>query len=145
MRLGIFAAVIVLLAAVTRLVPHASRRRLRRSVLLFTLNIVVVLGAIATGSAGYVSVAEGFEIASGLLRVLLIINLSALALFDLLFPLARWDFPDILHDLVVGLGTIVLRLPGRTTSERGAKPPRLEMGGRCSRDLMAKPSLDSGL
>lgn len=105
--LGIFAAAIVVLAAVTRLVPHASRRRLRRSVLLFGLYVLVVLATLGIATTGYSSIAEGFELASGLLRVLLIINLSALALFDLLLPLARWNFPDILHDLVVGAAYLV--------------------------------------
>lgn len=107
LRLAVFAAAIVVLAAVTRLVPSAERRRLRRSVLLFGLNIVAVLGTLALASAGFGNIAEGFEIASALLRVLLIINLSALALFDLLLPLSRWDFPDILHDLVVGAAYLV--------------------------------------
>jgi small-conductance mechanosensitive channel/CRP-like cAMP-binding protein len=106
-RLGIFAAAIVVLAAVTRLVPAASRRRLRRSVLLFALYVIAVLGTLGVGAAGFSAVATGFEIASDLLRVLLIINLSALALFDLLLPLARWDFPDILHDLAVGAAYLV--------------------------------------
>jgi small-conductance mechanosensitive channel/CRP-like cAMP-binding protein len=107
LRLGIFAAVIVVLAAVTRLVPGASRRRLRRSVLLFALYVVVVLATGAVRSTGFDEVASGFELASQLLRVLLIINLSALALFDLLLPVARWDFPDILHDLTVGAAYFV--------------------------------------
>jgi CRP-like cAMP-binding protein/small-conductance mechanosensitive channel len=107
LHLGIFAAVIILLAAVTRLVPGASRRRLRRSVLLFALYVVVLLATTAVRSAGFSSIAEGFDLASQLLRVLLIINLSALGVFDLLLPLARWDFPDILHDLAVGAAYFV--------------------------------------
>ena len=109
MRLAIFAAAIVVLAAITRLVPSASRsrRRLRRSVLLFGFNVVAVLGAVGIGAAGWDSVATGFDIASDLLRVLLIINLAALAVFDLLLPLAHWDFPDMLHDLAVGAAYLV--------------------------------------
>ena len=107
LHLGVFAAVIILLAAVTRLVPGASRRRLRRSVLLFALYVVVLLATTAVRSAGFGSIAEGFALASQLLRVLLIINLSALGLFDLLLPLARWDFPDMLHDLSVGAAYLV--------------------------------------
>ncbi len=105
--LAIIAVVIVALAAVTRLVPHASRRRLRRSVVLFTINVVVVLATLAVDALGWHELAEGFELASNLLRVLLIINLSALALFDLLLALLRWDFPDILHDLTVGAAYLV--------------------------------------
>lgn len=102
-----FAAAIVLLAAITRLVPRASRRRLRRSVLLFGLYTLVVFATLGVGIAGFSEVAEGFELASNLLRVLLIINLSALALFDLLLPLIGWDFPDMLHDLTVGTAYLV--------------------------------------
>lgn len=105
--LAIFAAVIVALAAVTRLVPHASRWRLRRSVVLFAINVVVVLATVAVRALGWHGVAEGLDLAGGLLRVLLIINLSALALFDLLLALLRWDFPDILHDLTVGAAYVV--------------------------------------
>ena len=105
--LAIIAAVIVALAAVTRLVPSASRRRLRRSVLLYAFYVVVVLGHLALQSADRSEIAAGFAIAATLLRTLLIINLSALALFDLLLPLARWDFPDMLHDLTVGAAYLV--------------------------------------
>jgi small-conductance mechanosensitive channel len=105
--LAIFAAVIVILAAVTRLVPGASRRRLRRSVLLYAFCVVVVLAQLALSAAGLREIAAGFAFAAGLLRILLIINLAALALFDLLLPLARWDFPDMLHDLTVGAAYLV--------------------------------------
>ncbi len=105
--LAIFAAIIVALAAVTRLVPSASRRRLRRSVLLYGFYVVVVLAHLALTKAHLTELAAGFEIGATLLRTLLIINVSALALFDLLLPLARWDFPDMLHDLTVGAAYLV--------------------------------------
>ncbi|HEX2873977.1 MAG TPA: mechanosensitive ion channel family protein [Polyangiaceae bacterium] len=107
LHLAIFAAVIIALAAVTRLVPGASRRRLRRSVLLYALHVVAVLAGMAIRSAGQTEIAAGFDLANGLLSVLLVINLSALGLFDLLLPLARLDFPDILHDLAVGAAYLV--------------------------------------
>lgn len=105
--LVIFATLIVALAAVTRLVPSASRRRLRRSVLLYAFYVVVVVAHLALQSTQRTEIAAGFEIAAVLLRTLLIINLAALALFDLLLPLARWDFPDMLHDLTVGAAYLV--------------------------------------
>jgi CRP-like cAMP-binding protein/small-conductance mechanosensitive channel len=107
LHLAIFAAVIIALAAVTRLVPGASRRRLRRSVRLFVVNVLVVLATQAVRALGFAGITEGFELACDLLRILLIINLSALALFDLLLTLMRWDFPDILHDLTVGAAYLV--------------------------------------
>lgn len=105
--LAIFAALIIALAAVTRLVPSASRRRLRRSVLLYGFYVVVVLLHGAVAQTHFTEIAAGFEIGATLLRTLLIINLAALALFDLLLPLARWDFPDMLHDLTVGAAYLV--------------------------------------
>ncbi len=107
LRIAIFAAIIVVLAGITRLVPAASRRRLRRSVVLFALYVGVLFANLGVAQTGFQEVAEGFALASDLLRVLLIINLSALALFDLLLPIARWDFPDILHDLTVGAAYVV--------------------------------------
>ena len=107
LHLVIFATVIVALAAVTRFVPGASRRRLRRSVLLYALLVIAVLAGLALRATGLREVAEGFELGSNLLAVLLIINLSAHGLFDLLLPLARLDFPDILHDLAVGAAYLV--------------------------------------
>src|SRR5688500_7844495 len=37
----------------------------------------------------------------------MVVNLAALVLFDLLLRLSRWDYPDILHDLVVGAAYVV--------------------------------------
>jgi small-conductance mechanosensitive channel/CRP-like cAMP-binding protein len=107
LRLATFAAIIVALAAVTRLVPGASRRRLRRSVLLYGVYVVVVLSHLALRRTHLVEVAAGFEIGATLLGTLLMINLAALGLFDLLLQLARWDFPDMLHDLTVGAAYLV--------------------------------------
>jgi CRP-like cAMP-binding protein/small-conductance mechanosensitive channel len=107
LHIAICAAVIIALAAVTRLVPGASRVRLRRSVVLYALYVVVVLVKLLIARLGLKEVAAGFELATSLLEVLLIINLSALGLFDLLLPLTGWDFPDILHDLTVGAAYLV--------------------------------------
>lgn len=105
--LAIFALAIVVLAAVTRYVPAASTRRLRRSVILLAIYAVVIVATTLLALAGFNEVALGFGLAGDLLRVLLIINLSALAIFDLLLPIARWDYPDILHDLTVGAAYLV--------------------------------------
>lgn len=107
LSLVVFALVIVLLAAVTRVVPGASRRRLRRSVLLYAFYVIVVLAQLGLAAAQLHELVTGFALGSSLLRTLLVINLAALALFDLLLPLARWDFPDILHDLTVGAAYLV--------------------------------------
>jgi len=105
--LGVFAVLIVVLATVFRLVPGASRRRLRRSVLLFGLYVVVLLATLLVARSGFTEVARGFGIARDLLAVLLVINMAALAIFDLLLPLIRGGYPDILHDLTVGAAYLV--------------------------------------
>ena len=102
LHVGVLAAVIVALAAIMRLVPSAPRKRLRRSVVLFALHVGLVVAGFALQRFNLPAIAEGVALASSLLEVLLIINLSALALFDLLLPIARVDLPDILHDLTVG-------------------------------------------
>jgi len=106
-QLAVLAAAIVALAAITRHVPGASRRRLSRSVRLYGVYVVVVGLTSALALMKQPELAWGFSLAGDLLRVLLIINLSALALFDLLLALARWDYPDLLHDLVVGAAYLV--------------------------------------
>jgi len=94
---------IVLLAALYRLAPKAPRRRLRRSVVLYVLYVVLigVTHALAFFDA-WLALRSGFDIAVETLEILIIVNLSALALFDLLLHFVRWDYPDILHDLAVG-------------------------------------------
>jgi CRP-like cAMP-binding protein/small-conductance mechanosensitive channel len=107
LHVGVLAAVIVALAAIMRLVPSAPRKRLRRSVVLFALHVGLVVAGFALQRFNLPAIAEGVALASSLLEVLLIINLSALALFDLLLPIARVDLPDILHDLTVGAAYLV--------------------------------------
>jgi len=100
---------IVVVAAIFRATPGAPRRRLRRCVLLFAFYAVATaaeqlfdfLGPPFTGTA----VPLGY--AAQALEVLLIINLVAMALFDLLFHFVRWDYPDIVHELSVGAAYIV--------------------------------------
>jgi len=99
---------IVLLAAIFRAAPRAPRRRLRRSVLLFVLYALILVATQGLEFVGGKSpVSSGFEFGASVLEVLLIINLAALALFDLLLHLARWDYPDIVHDLSVGAAYLV--------------------------------------
>jgi len=57
------------------------------------------------GARGHLS--AGFEVAAETFEILLMINLAALALFDLLLHAVRWDYPDILHDLTVGAAYLV--------------------------------------
>ena len=99
---------IVAVAALFRLVPRAPRRRLRRSVILFGLYAVLVgvANLMVFASAGS-TLSRGFAIATETLEILLIVNMAALALFDLLLHLVAWDYPDILHDITVGAAYLV--------------------------------------
>jgi len=103
---------IVVVAAIFRAAPGASRRRLRRSVLLFAFYAVAVGAEQLCNLIGppFDSTAVPFGYAARALEVLLIINLVALALFDLLFHVIRWDYPDIVHELSVGAAYLIAGL-----------------------------------
>jgi small-conductance mechanosensitive channel len=100
---------IVVVAAIFRLAPWAPRRRLRRLVLLFAFYAVAVGAEQLFDLIGspFASTAVPLGFAAQALEVLLIINLVAFALFDLLFHLIRWDYPDIVHELSVGAAYVV--------------------------------------
>jgi small-conductance mechanosensitive channel/CRP-like cAMP-binding protein len=94
---------IIAFAGLYRLAPKAPRKRLRRSVILYVIYAVLIaairiLALVGTPQA----LSSGLGIAAETLEILLIVNLSALALFDLCLNLVGWDYPDILHDLAVG-------------------------------------------
>jgi small-conductance mechanosensitive channel/CRP-like cAMP-binding protein len=99
---------VILIAALLRLVPQAPRKGLRRSVILLLLYVVVEAGSLPLHYLGADSILRGFEIAGRLLRILLVINLAAQAVFDIAFRLARWNYPDILQDLAVGAAYLVV-------------------------------------
>jgi small-conductance mechanosensitive channel/CRP-like cAMP-binding protein len=102
-----FALAVVVVAGFLRLMPLAPRRRLRRSVILLAFYAAMLtLGPVlrlahAPGAVAVVAVV------SQLLELLLIINLAAIAIFDLLLRVARFDYPDILHDVMVGAAYLV--------------------------------------
>ena len=102
-----FALAVVVVAGLLRLVPRAPRRRLRRSVILlgFYASVLVLGAALSwTSAPGLVA---GLRVAVSVLQLLLVINLLAIALFDLLLRGLRVDYPDILHDVMVGAAYVV--------------------------------------
>jgi small-conductance mechanosensitive channel/CRP-like cAMP-binding protein len=102
-----FALAVVVVAGFLRLMPLAPRRRLRRSVILLGFYAAtLVLGPVLRLAHAPGAVA-GVAVASQLLQLLLVINLAAIAIFDLLLRAARFDYPDILHDVVVGAAYLV--------------------------------------
>jgi CRP-like cAMP-binding protein/small-conductance mechanosensitive channel len=100
---------IVVVAAIFRAAPRAPRRRLRRCVVLFAFYASAIAAEQLFGALQppFSSAAVPLGYVAQALEVLLIINLVAIALFDLLFHLARWDYPDIVHELSVGAAYIV--------------------------------------
>lgn len=99
---------LIVIAALFRKRATAPRRRLRRSAILFALYLLLVLLAFGVGGlATFPRLARGVAIAADLCEILLIINLAALAVFDLLLPAIRVDLPDILHDVTVGAAYLV--------------------------------------
>src|SRR5450631_579885 len=53
------------------------------------------------------ALSTGLLIAVELLQLLLVINLLAITIFDVLLRVCRVDYPDILHDVVVGAAYLV--------------------------------------
>jgi small-conductance mechanosensitive channel/CRP-like cAMP-binding protein len=102
-----FALAVVVVAGFLRLVPLAPRRRLRRCVILLGFYAATLALGPALRLAHVPGAAAGVAIAGQLLELLLLINLAAIALFDLLLRVARVEYPDILHDVVVGAAYVV--------------------------------------
>jgi small-conductance mechanosensitive channel/CRP-like cAMP-binding protein len=97
-----FALAVVVVAGFLRLMPLAPRRRLRRTVILLGFYAASLLFVEVSRLAHAPAFASGLTIASELLQLLLVINLVAIAIFDLALSAAHYDYPDILHDVVVG-------------------------------------------
>ena len=102
-----FALAIVVVAGFLRLLPTAPRQRLRRSVILLGFYASTLVAGLALRWAHAPGLARGLEVASELLQLLLIINLVAISLFDLLLRACRVAYPDILHDVLVGAAYLV--------------------------------------
>ncbi|MEP7053245.1 MAG: mechanosensitive ion channel family protein [Pseudomonadota bacterium] len=102
-----FALAIVVVAGFLRLLPAAPRRRLRRSVILLGFYASTLVAGLALRWAHAPGVVLGLGVASQLLQLLLVINLVAIAVFDLLLRACRVDYPDILHDVLVGAAYLV--------------------------------------
>ena len=98
-------AVILLAFLVNRFAPQ-KRRRIGRVVTIFVLHIVafgLCQVAKATGASVW---AERLYILSELLEAFTIVNIGALAIFDLALPAVGFDVVSITSDLLVGLAYI---------------------------------------
>ena len=102
-----FALAVVVVAGLLRLAPLAPRRRLRRSVILLGFYAAVLILGVALSWTLAPGVVAGLRVAANVLQLLLVINLLAIAVFDLLLRALRIDYPDILHDVMVGAAYVV--------------------------------------
>ncbi|MES1178633.1 MAG: mechanosensitive ion channel family protein [Myxococcales bacterium] len=97
-----FALAVVVVAGFLRLAPLAPRHRLRRSVILLGFYAAVLVLQTALHWVHAPEVVAAVQVAAELVQLLIVINLVAIALFDLTLRACRIGYPDILHDVVVG-------------------------------------------
>ena len=102
-----FALAVVAVAGFLRLAPLAPRRRLRRSVFLLGFYAATLTLSAALSWTSAPGLVAGLGVAAQLLQLLLVINLLAISIFDLLLRALRVDYPDILHDVMVGAAYVV--------------------------------------
>ncbi|HEX7452421.1 MAG TPA: mechanosensitive ion channel family protein, partial [Polyangiaceae bacterium] len=102
-----FVVAVVVVAGFLRLLPKAPRRRLRRSVILLGFYAGMLMLSIGLRWTHAPALSTGLLIAVELLQLLLVINLLAITIFDVLLRVCRVDYPDILHDVVVGAAYLV--------------------------------------
>lgn len=109
-RLGALAVALVVSAFLIGRLAPGKRRKIRRAIVPFVLELVAVLVAAGMKVAGRDEWAEHPLLAARLIEVWIIINLSALLLFDIVLPRVRMRFADIVQDLVVGGAYLVAAL-----------------------------------
>ena len=108
--LGLFAGVVVV-ATLVNLLARANRARLRRVVILYAMYVAAFATFELLGQTG--ASAEWIDracIATEVLRVITIVNLTGTLLFSVFLPLVRVSTPMIARDLAVGIGYLVSTL-----------------------------------
>ncbi|HEV8551082.1 MAG TPA: mechanosensitive ion channel family protein [Polyangiaceae bacterium] len=100
--IAIYGVAILISAALVRLVPGTPRARLRHSVFLFA--VCVVVAAVNAFARAHVpeSFAAGLHFTEALLGLLLAVQLGALIVFDIGLRALRFRPSDILRDLALG-------------------------------------------
>ena len=98
---------IVVVAGLLRLRRSNRSVRLRRSVVLYVLYLILATGAYFGAAFGPALWLTVLTISTELMVVLLIINLAALLVFDVGLHGLNLRIPDIVHDLVVGTAYVI--------------------------------------
>lgn len=106
---GLFVAVIVTAALVNRFNP-GHRSRVRRTVILFIVYVVIAGLKIALSAAGLDVWAGRFGVAAELLAAFTVVNVAATVLISVALPATGAALPMIATDLLVGFGYIVATL-----------------------------------
>jgi len=94
---------------VNRFAPH-ERGRVRRTFFLYGAFVLCLLVSVLLGSAGATKWADRFALCMRLFEGFVVVNLLALAFFDVALPAAKIRVVSITSDLVVGVAYIVASL-----------------------------------
>ena len=100
------AGVVLIAFLVNRFAP-IKRRRVRRVVILYGLYLFATGAAYGLGAAGFHAWGDRFRMAASLLEAFTLVNLFALAIFDLALPAVRIDLVSITSDIIVGIAYAV--------------------------------------
>ena len=100
------AGVVLIAFLVNRFAP-VKRRRVRRVVILYGLYLFAFGAAYGLGAVGLHAWAERLRLAASLLEAFTLVNLVALAIFDLALPAVRIDLVSITSDILVGIAYAV--------------------------------------
>ncbi len=94
---------------VNRFAPK-KRRRIRRVVLIFALYVLSSGAYLALQAAGMHAWAGRLQLMADLLEAFTVVNILALAVFDIALPAARVELVAITSDLIVGIAYIASTL-----------------------------------
>jgi small-conductance mechanosensitive channel/CRP-like cAMP-binding protein len=87
---------------INRFAPQ-KRKRIRRAATLFLLYLAVATASAVLHVIGPHEWWEAFHVSENVLEAFTIINIVALAIFDLALPLARVEFVSLTTDIIVGV------------------------------------------
>jgi small-conductance mechanosensitive channel/CRP-like cAMP-binding protein len=115
---------LLLVASLVNVLTPAKRGRIRRALLLYLLFVALVgaeRGLRATSIGAVLAWADHAHVVGNLLAAFTCVELTSLAVFDVLLPTVRLPAPAITSDLVVGFGYVfaafgVLRASGASAS-----------------------------
>jgi CRP-like cAMP-binding protein/small-conductance mechanosensitive channel len=103
----LLAAILVSLAALVNRFAPKKKRRIRRATILCGLYATCSLLGLALQAVRADAWGQRVRLLADLFEVLVVVDLSAIVLFDLLLLALRIEIADIAHDLVLGAGYLL--------------------------------------